>query len=171
MTDMRHEHSAFAAFRAVEDDYAPDDHRPLGSLLAVLTTFGGLATSTVVWAGKARRDVSWGDIVRVGVATATIARTIAKDPVTSPLRAPFTRFTGELDGPAELREEVRGTGTRKAIGELVECPFCVTPWVATALFALHVASPRSARFLSGIFVAATISDFIQYATVASQQHS
>lgn len=91
--------------------------------------------------------------------------------MTSPLRAPFTRFTGEVDGPAELREEVRGTGARKAIGELVECPFCLTPWVATSLFGLHVASPRSARFLSGIFVAATISDFLQYTTAASQQHS
>jgi hypothetical protein len=168
---MAHEHSVFRTLRAVEDDYSPDDDRPLGSLLAVLTTYGVLATSVVGAATRVRRDISWGDIVRVGVATANIARTIAKDPVTSPLRAPFTRFTGELDGPAELREEVRGTGPRKAIGELVECPFCVTPWVATALFGLHVASPRSARFVSGIFVAATISDFLQYATAASQQHT
>lgn len=168
---MRHEHSFLAPFRAVEGDYAPDDDRPLGSLLALLATYGALAASTVVSAAKVRRDVSWGDIMRVGVATATIARTISKDPVTSPLRAPFTRFTGEVDGPAELREEVRGTGPRKAIGELIECPFCVAPWAATTLFGLYVASPRSARFLSGIFVAVTISDFLQYATAASQQHS
>lgn len=168
---MRHEHSFLASLRAMERDYAPDDDRPLGSLLALLTAYGALAATTVAFATKVRRDVSWGDVLRVGVATATIARTVAKDPVTSPLRAPFTRFTGELDGPAELREEVRGTGPRKAIGELIECPFCVAPWVATTLFGLHVASPRSARFLASIFVATTISDFLQYATVASQQHS
>lgn len=168
---MRHEHSFLAPLRAVEDAYAPDDDRPLGSLLAMLTAYGALAATTVAFAAKVRREVSWSDIARVGIATATIARTISKDPVTSPLRAPFTRFTGEVDGPAELREEVRGTGPRKAVGELVECPFCVTPWVATTLFGLHVVSPRSARFVSGIFVAATISDFLQYATAAAQRHS
>ena len=168
---MRHEHSLIAPLREIEADYSPEHDRPLGSFLAVLTAYGALAVTTVTAATKVRRDVSWGDIVRVGVATATIARTISKDPVTSPLRAPFTRFTGDVDGPAELVEEVRGTGPRKAIGELVECPFCVTPWVATALFGLHVVSPRSARFVSGIFAAATISDFLQYATAASQQHS
>src|SRR6266568_6180594 len=53
-------------------------------------------------------------------------RLITKDPVTSPLRAPFTVFEGQ-EGQAELKEEVRGHGARKAVGELVTCPFCSIP--------------------------------------------
>ena len=38
------------------------------------------------------------------MATHKLSRIIAKDPVTSPLRAPFTTFEG-TSGPAELAEE------------------------------------------------------------------
>lgn len=66
---MRHEHSVLSALREVEADYSPEHDRPLGALLAVLTSYGALAATTVAAATEKRRDVSWGDIVRVGVAT------------------------------------------------------------------------------------------------------
>lgn len=69
---------------------------------------------------------------------------LANDPVTSPLRAAFTRFAG-TSGEFELSEEVRGSGPRKALGELATCPSCLGQWVAT-LFAFGlVLAPRPTR--------------------------
>jgi len=71
--------------------------------------------------------------------------------VTSPLRAPFTRFSG-TSAEAELDKEVRGTGMRNALGELVTCPSCVGQWVATAgVFGL-IAAPRATRAVASVFI-------------------
>ena len=78
------------------------------------------------------------------VATHKLSRLITKDPVTSPLRAPFTVYQGQ-EGPAELEEEVRGQGARKAVGELITCPFCIDMWVATGLMAGFIYLPRATR--------------------------
>ncbi len=66
------------------------------------------------------------------VATFRLSRLISKDSVTSSLRAPFTEFQ-EPAGSGEINERPRGTGLRKAVGELLTCPFCVGQWVASAL--------------------------------------
>jgi hypothetical protein len=74
------------------------------------------------------------DVVRCAAATHKLSRLLTKDPVTSPLRAPFASYEG-TSGPAELREEARGEGGRKTVGELVTCPFCASVWVATGFTA------------------------------------
>ncbi|MFD7922153.1 DUF1360 domain-containing protein [Streptomyces sp. NPDC059740] len=43
----------------------------------------------------------------LAAATHKLSRLVAKDPITSPLRAPFTRYQG-TSAPSELAEEVRG---------------------------------------------------------------
>ena len=53
---------------------------------------------------------------------ASVAGAVA-NPVTSPLRAPFTAYQ-DTSGPAELQEEVRGSGAQKTVGEHITCPFC-----------------------------------------------
>jgi hypothetical protein len=50
----------------------------------------------------------------VAAAAHKLSRLLAKDPVTSPLRAPFTSYQG-TQGPAELKEEVRGQDGRKTV--------------------------------------------------------
>jgi hypothetical protein len=145
-------------------DYAPDAERPLGAFLALMGAYGA-----VVGAGALalrRRGVrlperlGLSDVVLTSVATHKVARLIAKDPVTSPLRAPFVRFKGTT-GPAELEEEVRGTGPRKAVGELVTCPFCLGQWVATGFVFGMVVQPRITRLVATTFTALTASDFLQ----------
>src|SRR5205085_6857823 len=106
------------------------------------------------------------DIALLAVATHKLSRLIARDPVTSPLRAPFTRFAG-TSGPAELKEDVRGTGPRQAIGELITCPFCVSQWVATtSTFGLLLA-PRATRVALSTFTALTGADFLQFVRTAA----
>jgi hypothetical protein len=101
-----------------------------------------------------------GDLALAGVATHKLSRVIAKDRVTAPLRAPFTEFEEE-GGPGEVEESPRGSGMRRAIGELLVCPFCLAQWVATALLGGLAVFPRATRFVCSIFAAVTISDFLQ----------
>jgi len=94
-------------------------------------------------------------------ATHKLSRLIARDPVTSPLRAPFTEYRGTA-GPAELREDVRGQGARKTIGELVTCPFCTSAWVATGFTAGLIYLPRTTRLAMGTLAALVGADLLQY---------
>lgn len=155
---------ATAWARHQEHVYAGDAERPLGSFLAIMGGYGALvvALSGVVRAtGRELPErFSAADLALVTVATHKIARLGAKDPVTSPLRAPFTRFAG-TSGEAELAEEVRGSGPRKALGELVTCPFCLGQWVATGLAFGLVLAPRPARLVASVFTALTGADVLQ----------
>nr|WP_231135291.1 DUF1360 domain-containing protein [Motilibacter deserti] len=96
----------------------------------------------------------------MSVATHKLSRLIAKDPVTSPLRAPFTKFAG-TSGEAELAEEVRGSGPRKALGELVTCPFCIGQWAATGFAFGLVVAPRATRMAAAVLTAVTAADVMQ----------
>jgi uncharacterized protein DUF1360 len=61
-----------------------------------------------------------------------VSRLIAKDAITSPLRAPFTSYEGGA-APGEVSEQVRTHSPLvHSRGELITCLFSLTPWVATA---------------------------------------
>ncbi|HET7530945.1 MAG TPA: DUF1360 domain-containing protein [Mycobacteriales bacterium] len=146
--------------------YAPQDDRPLGSFLGLMAAYG---TAVAGAAALVRRHgvrlperIELGDLALVAVATHKVARLLAKDPITSPLRAPFTRFAG-TSGDAELKEEVRGTGPRKAVGELVTCPFCMSQWVATGFVFGLVVQPRLTRAVASVFSIVAASDYLQHA--------
>ncbi len=76
--------------------------------------------------------VGVGDLVLMGVATHKLSRLITKDRVTSFARAPFTRYE-EPAGHGEIEEHARGTGMRRAVGQLLTCPYCISQWVAGGL--------------------------------------
>ncbi|MGI5348687.1 DUF1360 domain-containing protein [Streptomyces sp. CA-250714] len=165
-------HTARAAVRAHEHDYAPDTELPLGGYAAVLSSFGtGVAGAALLARRTGRRapeSLGTRELVLLTLATHKLARMVAKDAVTSPLRAPFARHRG-TEAPAEMAEEPRGKGLRRAVGELLTCPFCLSPWAASALLVLHAASPATARTcLTGLSAVAG-SDFLQYAYAAAQQ--
>src|SRR5918998_20094 len=124
-------------FAGLRSRYAPHEHRPLDGYAAAMGGFGVLAASLAVATKATGRPVperpSTQDVVLVSIATHKLSRLIAKDAVTSPLRAPFTRYT-EPAGAAELNEEVRdeGSALRHSIGELITCPFCLAATAMTA---------------------------------------
>jgi hypothetical protein len=93
---------------------------------------------------------------------------IAKDPVTSPFRAPFTAFE-EASAPGELHEEVRGHGLQHSVGELLTCPMCLAQWVATGFTLGLVFAPGPVRLALSTFTAVAGADFLQHAYVALQQ--
>jgi hypothetical protein len=112
-----------------------------------------------------RHDLA--DLALIGIASHKLSRLIAKDKVTSPLRAPFTELQGS-EGPAELEERARGEGARRAIGEMLICPYCLGLWIVSAFaFGLQFA-PRLTRFLAFVLSALTLSDFFQVAYGAAE---
>lgn len=152
--------------------YKDGEDRPLGSFVAIMGAYAGavgVGAVTVRRRGLPER-IRWDDLVLVAMATHKLSRLIAKDPVTSPLRAPFTHFAG-TSGEAELSEEVRGSGPRKAAGELVTCPFCVGQWVATAFTFGLVLAPRATRLAAAVLSSLTAADFLQFAYAAAEQRS
>jgi Protein of unknown function (DUF1360) len=149
----------------LEEDYAPDEDRPLGSYAGVMAVHAGVVAAGLFVAartGRLPRRMRAADLGLVAVATHKLSRLLAKDPVTSPLRAPFTRFKG-TSGPSELKEEVRGTGVRHAVGELVTCPFCLGQWVATGFCLGLVFAPEPTRVVASILAVHAGSDALQFA--------
>lgn len=158
----------------VQRAYADGADRPLRGYLGLLSIYSA-GTLSAVAAGKLRGSrlpdrVSIGDLLLIGLGTHKMSRMIAKDPVLSPVRAPFTRFKG-TSGEAELSEEVRGKGLQHAAGELLTCPFCLAQWIATALTASLVLFPRATRVVAATFTAKAISDLAQLLYDAAQRQT
>ena len=158
----------------VQRDYGRDDN-PLGGYLAVNVAYAGLAAGLL---GLARsrgitlpKRVSAGDLALLTVATHKLSRTLSKDSVTSPLRAPFTRFKGAAESPGEVMEEARGTGWRKSLGELLTCPFCLDQWVATGFVAGLVAAPRATRLIASTFAVRAGADLLHHVYVAAERRA
>lgn len=159
--------------RREADAYRGDNPRPLEGYTVVLGVYGVLVTLTAVLATAAGRKLPerWGvqDLVTVTIGTHKLSRTLSKDAVTSPLRAPFAHYAGS-GGPAEVMEETRrGSALRHSLGELLTCPFCLDMWVATAFVIGLIFAPRLTRLTAGTFTALAGADFLQLAYAKAQQ--
>lgn len=156
----------------VEGYADPEERPPLLSYLTFMSLFGALVAAALALARRQGRElperVPAGQLLLIGTASHKVSRLVAKDKVTSPLRAPFTELEGR-GGPAELEERSRGTGVRKAIGELLICPFCLGLWVIAGFSVGLLFAPRVTRFVASLFAALTISDFLQIAYKAAEE--
>ncbi|MFH9659523.1 DUF1360 domain-containing protein [Streptomyces sp. NPDC017248] len=144
---------------------------PLGGYAVLASVF---AASVGTFALVARRrgvrlpqEVPPWDVALLGVATYKTSRLLTRDKITSFVRAPFTR-RGDDGEAAEVLDEPRGTGLRRAVGDLVSCPFCTAAWTAGALVCSYAAAPRLTRLVCGGLGAVTVSDWLQYAWTATQ---
>lgn len=145
-----------------------DDDRPLAAysvLLAIYATF--VAVLAVIGRKRLPERIHPSDLALGVVATFIATRTISKDAIASPLRMAFTRYEG-VSGPAELHEEVRGTGWRHAVGELLTCPYCLSQWTATTLVAGLVVAPRFTRAAMSVLTMVGAADFLQLAYTRAQ---
>ena len=102
--------------------YSPDEHKPLLGYAVLTGAFNAAAAAYVAAHRRSGRElpdgVPLGDFLLLAGATQKLSRLISKDRVTSFLRSPFTRYSGEA-GPSEVSEEPRGHGLRLEIGELL----------------------------------------------------
>jgi hypothetical protein len=155
--------------------YAPaGEERPLIAYGALMAAFGGALATALALLRASGRELPErpraSDLLLAGVATHKVSRLLAKDRVTSVLRAPFTRYQ-EAAGHGEVEEQPRGTGLRLALGELLVCPFCLAQWIAAAFAVGFLAAPRAARFIAGIYVVETLSDVLQLVYKAAEDRS
>jgi Protein of unknown function (DUF1360) len=151
--------------------YSSQD-RALGEYAALIA---GFATSFGVAMAAARRRrgelperIAPGDVVMAGVATQKLSRLIAKDRVTSVVRAPFTREEALAPSTPEVDERPRGRRLRRAVGELLTCPFCLSQWVAGGFTAGLLLAPRPTRVVVAMFDMVAMSDFLQVAYKAAE---
>jgi hypothetical protein len=108
------------------------------------------------------------DLALIGIATHKTSRLLAKDAVTSPLRAPFAVYE-KPGGDAELSEQPRqDSHARHAWGELVTCPFCLAKWTATGFGAGLAFAPNFTRLAALVMASTAVSDFLQLAYAALQ---
>jgi Protein of unknown function (DUF1360) len=152
--------------RTQRREYSQGEPRPLAGDLGAMGVYLGLVSAGVAAVRASGRElpdrIPPGDVGLLAVATFRLARRIAKDPVTSPLRAPFTAFQGP-SGHAEVAEEVREHGGAKhAVGELLTCPFCLAQWVATALVFGYATAPRATRLAALTMTLVAGSDVLQF---------
>jgi hypothetical protein len=154
-------------------DSQASDERPLAAYGAISGTFGVAMTASLVAlerSGRLPERVDARDLLLIGIATHKLSRLIAKDKVTSFARAPFTRFQ-RPSGHGEVEEEARGGGLRRAVGELLSCPYCVAQWLAAGFTLGLATAPRTTRMVAGIYTAETISDFLQAAYRAAEERA
>jgi hypothetical protein len=90
LTEMKNKLAG--ASRLQRDQYSGGEERPLRGYLIMMATYGGLVSTLAAAAKATRRPIPDGfsvtDVALCAAATHKLSRLLAKDPVTSPLRAP-----------------------------------------------------------------------------------
>jgi hypothetical protein len=158
--------------RHQEREYTNGAERPLAGDLGAMGIYLGLVSAAAAAVRASGRDlperIPVGDGLLLTVATFRLARRLAKDPGTAPIRAPFTQFQGP-SGHAEISEEVREHGgVKHAVGELLTCPFCLAQWVGTGFVFGYVAAPKATRLAALTMTMVAGSDVLQFVYDAIQ---
>ena len=144
--------------------HSPTRERPLGGYASLMGAFLACVAGFVTWLRSSGRQlperVDPTDLALMTLATHKASRLITKDRVTSAVRAPFTRY--EEDAGAD-NEAARGRGLRRAVGELIVCPYCIGLWIATVLAMGFVVIPRPTRGVASVLSAVLGADLLQIA--------
>jgi Protein of unknown function (DUF1360) len=148
------------------------DELPMRDYAALVAVFNALLGATLLARQRSREPlperIELQDLAMFALATQKLSRVITKDKVTSPFRAPFTEIEGK-GGAGELEERGRGQGLRRAIGDLLTCPFCLGTWIASGFIYGYIFNPRLTRTLASIFAVSGVADFLQQAYVKAQE--
>jgi hypothetical protein len=148
------------------EHYAPDRDIPVRSYGVLISLFLTLAGGFAAWFRATGREmpdrIDGRDLALLTVASHKASRMISKDRVATPIRAPFTEYAGE-GGPGEVNEQPRGGGLRRAVGELLVCPYCLGMWTSAAFVAGLLVAPRFTRTVASVFTAFFGSELLQIA--------
>jgi hypothetical protein len=158
--------------RTQKQEYTQGEARPLGADLGAMGVYVGLVGAAAGAIRASGRElpsrIPLGDVALLTIGTFRLARRIAKDPVTAPVRAPFVAYQG-TSGEAEVAEVVREHGgVKHAVGELVTCPFCLAQWVGTGFVLGYVTAPRATRLAALTMTMVAGSDVLQFVYDAIQ---
>ncbi len=151
-----------------------DDDQPLAGRVTLVAAFGASLLAARVAARVTGRQPPERphplDVVMAGVATHKLSRLVTKAKATSFVRAPFTEYE-KPKGHGEVDERPRGEGARRAVGELLVCPYCMSQWISAGLAAGLVLAPRATRLITASYTAQALADFLQLAYVAAEKRA
>ncbi|MBV9802389.1 MAG: DUF1360 domain-containing protein [Solirubrobacterales bacterium] len=154
------------------ETYAEPHERPPFRTYAAMASIFNAAFGGALLAAKRRGRlpdrIGVQDVLLIGTASHKLSRLVAKDKITTFVRAPFTEYQGR-GGPAEVEERARGEGARRAVGELLICPYCLGLWFSGAFHAGLLFAPRATRVTASTLTALTVSDFLQIAYKAAEE--
>jgi hypothetical protein len=141
------------ARQTTADSATTVEERPLAEYATLSSSFWAVFLLFTVLAGRRIPErVSAGDVLRIALASYKMSRVVAKDEVTTFLRAPVT------EDPEAQQPKRRGMAA--ALGELVTCPYCLGLWFSSGLAYAHVLAPRPTRFATAIFASYAVTDFL-----------
>jgi hypothetical protein len=147
--------------------------QPLRSYTALATTFNvGLVAGILALkhAHKLPERPRVEDVVLLGVSTFELSRIITRGKITSFLRRPFARYEGPADVPSEEEDEPIGHGPRRAIGELLTCPYCLSTWIAAGFTLGLAVAPRQVRMVGTVFAVKAVSDALNTVYAQAWDH-
>jgi hypothetical protein len=151
---------------SVGQAHSPGRERPLEGYGVLMGTFSVASVAFGVWFRRSGRElpdsIAPSDLALLTIASHKSARMIARDRVTSTVRAPFTRFEHDA-GPGEVSESARGRGLRRAIGELLVCPYCLGMWTSAGFTAGLLVFPRFTRWSATVLTIFSGSELLQIA--------
>lgn len=135
--------------------------QPLRSYSALATAFNiGLAGG--IWAltrsRKLPERIDVQDLLLLGITTFELSRIVTRGKITSFLRRPFAAYEGPADVPAEEEDEPIGKGPRRAVGELLTCPYCLGTWIAAGLTIGYAVAPQQTRLIGSVFTVKALAD-------------
>lgn len=133
----------------------PTDPRDYAALSMGYATAAG---AVAVLASRSRDDPAPAqptEFALYGLATAGLARLVAKEKVMEWMREPFveTRPDGE--------RHPRGTGKRYVVGELLTCSRCLGSWSALSLVTMRTVAPRHARVGATLLALTYVNNVLQ----------
>jgi hypothetical protein len=128
------------------------------TFLATFTLFSYLTR-------RKRTELKPFDLILLGLSSFRLGRMVSYDLVMESIRAPFTETLPDPTGAGETVEP-KGTGWRRAMGNMLCCPICVGTWIAAALvYGLELA-PRPTRLLVSIMGSIGLGELLNALTEA-----
>jgi len=131
--------------------------RPLD--YAILNGAYGAATAGVVyllWRQGREEALSMKELPLLAAATFTLAEVLTHEKIADWLRQPFVIETAD-----HRPDSPRGSGMRRAVGELMTCSRCAGSWSALALVGLRASSPVAGRTVASLLALSGVNDFLQ----------
>lgn len=113
---------------------------------------------------------SWFDLCLLIFASFRLTRLVVYDTITEFLRAPFHETVVETldDGNTETYIEIKGSGIRYWIGELLSCHWCTGVWSTAIIYAAYVLYPQVSMPIITILAIAGLASIIQQWIVKEQ---
>lgn len=130
-------------------------------IIAAYLSLFGMVAAMVSRNGRHRNETPpVRDIALIGIATYRLSRLISYDRVTSVLRRPFVEEGRGEESLEGTKQQPKGIGLQRALGELLTCSWCTSIWSGTFNVAAYTIFPRVGRLFLMVLAASGISEIL-----------